>query len=394
MVQYSGQVKSFNAQKGWGFIECEETQNLYGKDVFLLQSALPRGVDVQPGDDVTFKVVQGNAGVQAASVEFRATRKVGTIPKGRVVGGGSSVVGSAGRQDAAFIGVVKSWNDSKGWGFVTSDAVVKLYGKDVLFRRDSCDAPVCPGQQVSFGVVPGTKGVMAVHVQPFGIIAGPARHAVLHPNMGNGHVHAVSPMPMPMTMGKKIKPGERLYGCVRSYNAEKGWGFVDCPSASEAFHKDVFLLKSAVAGMSVGPGTLISFKIVMGQKGPQATELQEIPEGSFTMRGELPGCVYEGVIKSYNVEKGWGFVASDDAEEIFAKDIFVHKREFDSPPSVGEDVQFSIEVGPNGQLEAKLTREGMQDCIEDAAEEDLDEQDLDHSRPIRKAPTRARASPY
>ncbi len=27
-----GTVKSYNAGKGWGFIECEETQRLYGQD--------------------------------------------------------------------------------------------------------------------------------------------------------------------------------------------------------------------------------------------------------------------------------------------------------------------------------------------------------------------------
>merc|ERR1712187_405317 len=32
---YEGTIKSFNQKRGWGFITCEDTEALYGKDIIL-----------------------------------------------------------------------------------------------------------------------------------------------------------------------------------------------------------------------------------------------------------------------------------------------------------------------------------------------------------------------
>jgi len=60
-----GKVKWFNAEKGYGFIECTE-----GGDVFVHYSAIQgegfRSLD--EGQRVEFEVVKGNRGPQAANV--------------------------------------------------------------------------------------------------------------------------------------------------------------------------------------------------------------------------------------------------------------------------------------------------------------------------------------
>lgn len=61
----SGTVKWFNAEKGFGFIEAED-----GNDVFVHFSAIQiEGFKtLEEGQEVTFEVVEGARGPQAANV--------------------------------------------------------------------------------------------------------------------------------------------------------------------------------------------------------------------------------------------------------------------------------------------------------------------------------------
>mmetsp|Transcript_7915 Transcript_7915/g.21118 ORF Transcript_7915/g.21118 Transcript_7915/m.21118 type:complete len:156 (+) Transcript_7915:100-567(+) len=70
---YSGEVKSFNPENGWGFVTSPETMDLFGKDLFLHKRVLPDGVDeVQPGDLVSFSVKLNGARPEVASVSMAA----------------------------------------------------------------------------------------------------------------------------------------------------------------------------------------------------------------------------------------------------------------------------------------------------------------------------------
>ena len=62
---YTGKVKWFNEQKGYGFIEKEE-----GEDVFVHFSAVQEDgfKNLQEGQEVEFEVVEGDRGPQAANV--------------------------------------------------------------------------------------------------------------------------------------------------------------------------------------------------------------------------------------------------------------------------------------------------------------------------------------
>jgi CspA family cold shock protein len=62
----NGKVKWFNAEKGFGFIEVEG-----GDDVFVHFSAIQgEGFKtLEEGQDVSFEIVEGNRGPQAANVE-------------------------------------------------------------------------------------------------------------------------------------------------------------------------------------------------------------------------------------------------------------------------------------------------------------------------------------
>lgn len=60
-----GKVKWFNAEKGYGFIERED-----GGDVFVHFSAIQSEgfKTLEEGQDVSFDIVEGNRGPQAANV--------------------------------------------------------------------------------------------------------------------------------------------------------------------------------------------------------------------------------------------------------------------------------------------------------------------------------------
>ncbi|MFT8323068.1 MAG: cold-shock protein [Bacillus sp. (in: firmicutes)] len=61
----TGKVKWFNAEKGFGFIESTE-----GQDVFVHFSAIQTDgfKTLEEGQDVTFEIVEGNRGPQASNV--------------------------------------------------------------------------------------------------------------------------------------------------------------------------------------------------------------------------------------------------------------------------------------------------------------------------------------
>ncbi|WLD91776.1 cold-shock protein [Alkalihalobacillus sp. AL-G] len=62
----TGKVKWFNAEKGFGFIEIEE-----GNDVFVHFSAIQSEgfKTLEEGETVTFEIVDGNRGPQASNVQ-------------------------------------------------------------------------------------------------------------------------------------------------------------------------------------------------------------------------------------------------------------------------------------------------------------------------------------
>lgn len=65
----TGKVKWFNAEKGYGFITTDE-----GKDVFVHYSSIQADGfrSLEEGQTVTFEIVEGDRGQQAANVTIVA----------------------------------------------------------------------------------------------------------------------------------------------------------------------------------------------------------------------------------------------------------------------------------------------------------------------------------
>ncbi|CAK9077291.1 unnamed protein product [Durusdinium trenchii] len=99
-------------------------------------------------------------------------------------------------------------------------------------------------------------------------------------------------------------------GTVTSYNPHKGWGFIECNG------KDVFVNRRECGGHCLSKGMSVSFTVTQGEKGQQATEVKVLvpPEEA----------VYHGEVKSFNPNKGYGFIGCD---AFPGQDVFVLKSE-------------------------------------------------------------------
>lgn len=60
-----GEVKFFNVEKGFGFINTDE-----GKDVFVHISAVPHGITLKERDRVTFDVEKSDRGLKAINLQL------------------------------------------------------------------------------------------------------------------------------------------------------------------------------------------------------------------------------------------------------------------------------------------------------------------------------------
>ena len=59
-----GKIKWYNETRGYGFIESEN-----GDDIFVHRTGLPEGANIQPDQEVTFEIKQGEKGLMAVNVK-------------------------------------------------------------------------------------------------------------------------------------------------------------------------------------------------------------------------------------------------------------------------------------------------------------------------------------
>mmetsp|Transcript_127955 Transcript_127955/g.220675 ORF Transcript_127955/g.220675 Transcript_127955/m.220675 type:complete len:490 (+) Transcript_127955:126-1595(+) len=69
----------------------------------------------------------------------------------------------------------------------------------------------------------------------------------------------------------------RMYGVVKSYNPEKGFGFIACAHTYQMFQRDVFLLHKEKERCRAQVGSMVSFNVELNKDGhPQARNLEVV----------------------------------------------------------------------------------------------------------------------
>ncbi|KAL6721650.1 hypothetical protein ACLMJK_000754 [Lecanora helva] len=220
-----------------------------------------------------------------------------------------------GRED----GVVKRWSD-KGFGFIERNN-----GRGSVF----CHASDCPGR---LALAPGSKVSFVFETDAKG---GKAKEVQIEEAAAEADFS-----------------GARETGTIKTWNAEKGFGFVGRSSGEP----DAFVHKRECGGIDFVKGQAVSFVVGEGPKGASAKDVR--PEDGGTVEEAV---VEEdeserqlGKVKSYNEEKGFAFITPCTGGE----DLFSHKKEFGGiVPAVGMPVSYIEETTDKGNAAKKVREE-------------------------------------
>ncbi|MEQ1954868.1 cold-shock protein [Mesorhizobium sp. CN2-181] len=148
------------------------------------------------------------------------------------------------------------------------------------------------------------------------------------------------------------------------FNADKGFGFVKLSDGTEAYlHIRVL---EAAGGHDLSAGTHLKVAVEDGSRGRQVVKVLDIGEhnssaavheretGNSAVKGAEQS-ESEGMVKWYNPEKGFGFIAPESGEN----DVFVHAtalaRSGLSVLEQGQKVQFQAGQGKKG-MEVRTIR--------------------------------------
>lgn len=335
--RYTAPVKWYNAQKGFGFMDCQDFVSAIGKtDIFVHKSQIEHlHPKFAPGEMFSFLLEDDEKG-QPMAVDLIH------IPW-------SANESFAGQRWTAF---VKSWHSEKKYGFLECEELASVLGKpDVFVHATQIPslADFQPGQAYSFTLGTDSKGQpMAIDLCLGGDDIG-----------GVPGVQAISP---PITPAPQIPAssftsvvGQRFAAPVKLYNPEKKFGFLDCEELASVLGKpDVFVHHTNIPDLEVfTPGQVYSFTLGLDFKGqPQAIDLSLGGIAADKAPDAVVGRRFSAPVKSFFPDKKFGFFVSEELGPILGKpDIFVLGSQIPSMEEFqpGQMYSFTLAVDYKGQ---------------------------------------------
>ncbi|CAK9034728.1 unnamed protein product [Durusdinium trenchii] len=148
-----------------------------------------------------------------------------------------------------------------------------------------------------------------------------------------------------------------FYGIVKSYNPEKGFGFIVCDALKHQHDGDVYLHSRHIGDFKVGQE--VKFQAYLHNGRLQGRELQDATGMVGPQTGAAPGLdteqelgVFVGKIKNYNHEKGFGFIVCEALNlQGYQGDVFLHSKN-KGTFEAGDEVAF-MAVLRQGKLQGK-----------------------------------------
>jgi len=388
---YVGCIMSFNQNSGFGFISCDETHAKYGRDIFLPKTEIG---SFWMGDTVCFQVELDPTGGMPKAKNLRPTPD----SSGRAEAGGAPAAASAplvgganggGAAAAATAGLRPGMAGSPQLGRGTGDdlmlqqllleqqqekeqlmimqmQVTQVVVQRAMARQQAVEQEAMMQQQLAMMQQPEQQQQETMHQMQQQMQMQMQQQMMMNSGMMGGQCGMgmtagtmTSPMmggmgnTMPMAPPQDFDMEKRYVGVIKSFNHAKGIGFVDCNEIQEKFGCDVFLHASQILN-DEEVGDVISFSVQLGRLGqPRAKDIQAI--GSVQdaeLTNKDPNQVYTGTVKSYNAEKGFGFIVCPETYTQFGSDVFMHKDQVKGI-NVGDTVKFTLRFSLKGQPQAK-----------------------------------------
>jgi len=237
----NGLIKSYNHEKGFGFIACQELSDVFGNDVFLHHGQLSC-FDV--GAEVSFAVAL-NKDNKPQGYDLR--------PAGGGKGGGKAFSPQAAPSFPSGKGAPSKGHFEKGFekGYSSKGGGFEKGYSAPAPQWSPADAG--KGKGKDFG-----KGKDKGFEQSFSSSAGQKR------KLEGGDDFKVD----------KDKELGSFSGFIKSFNSNKGYGFINCEDLQAMGYKnDVFLHHAQLGSHEVG-GTVQFTAFLNGKNQPQAKDLQ------------------------------------------------------------------------------------------------------------------------
>jgi len=411
---YVGCIMSFNQNSGFGFISCSDTHAKYGRDVFLPKSELgefwmgdtvmfqveldatggmPKAKNLRavPGSkgpnsggaaDGTGAAAGGGCGAPGAGGSWKNSAPPG--PLGARPGGGAApssppAGGGTPADEMMLQQMLLEQQQEKEQLMQLQMQVTQVVVQAAMAKQQAMEQEAMMQQQFALmqqpetaqqqqqlmqqqfqqqmqqqmmmGAAGGFMGPCGMGLTGQGVApTGPNAAMAAQMAMGSGNAQLPAPQPPP-----DFDMDKRYVGVIKSFNTAKGIGFVDCAEITEKFGCDVFLHASQILH-DEEVGDVISFSVQLGRLGqPRAKDIQAIgsvqdPEMAALQKD--PNQVYTGTVKSYNSEKGFGFIVCNETYSQFGSDVFLHKDQVKGI-NVGDTVKFTLRLSLKGQPQAK-----------------------------------------
>jgi len=313
----SGTVRRYNGSKGYGFLIGPDPWS----DVMFSRNELPEDAREMRGQILEGRPVEFDAQFQGDGRTKALSVRIPYV------------------EGQKCPGMIKSFSERNGFGFATSSCL----DQDVYFKT----ADFQPAQVfVSGANLSGALVLIEVEIQPDGKVKATkiqfqtAKIAERYTQSGSQGLVGGRGATFNVSMGG-VSGGagvnSMMNGTVKSYNAEKGFGFITVPGMSA----DLRFGRRDIDGGYIDPGTPVQFVMILGSDGRlQAQSVMSMglltmggskrdaswmshgdywssgPPAAKQLKAEVPvtttGRYISGTVKSYNPTKGWGLISSPE----------------------------------------------------------------------------------